>query len=686
MLSPQKLKRVAALPQLLRNRIRGPEDLKRFPGLKSAKLVTLDVFDTALLRSVAQPTDALALAAWRTDQRHNLNLGMRPLLEARRTSESTARQKARATRREEVTLDEIYATFPGPLSTAAPLMHAEELATERDICSANPAILAIYEQLVASNTPVAFLSDTYFPQPFLESLLFDSGYDGPHQVFVSSHFGTSKAHGALFAKVAAQLALQPRDIWHIGDNVQSDVLQARRSGLQALWYRPKLRRPTHQDRTKYARDERSLARSLMAGIPESLRDQTSTTAQPWKQMGVSVAGPLYLAFTQWLLKKSSEFSPERIYFCARDGQIVQKVYDRLRACHQSAPASSYLMASRRALLIPSLEKVDEVIAGHLVGGDHLAWLPVEEYLTRIRLNPDNYRAQMDQLGLPAGTMIDGEPKRAKLRRLLQDLEPEILGIARQERDLLLRYLQQEGCLDTGKLALCDIGWRGSLQRSLTAVAKEKHPDTEVVGYYFATYGPGHQANFGGPAYGWVIDGDLPESRRRILQSGITIVEFLFTARHGTVLHYADKQGAVEAALAPVGVNAEYADAADQVQREALRFVDRYIRAFSGLQPPALGLDDAFPLLARLIDRPTLAEAKAIGDLVLADGLGTFRFGQPIAQPPSFWQMLARPASIRDKFVQAPWRLGLLVRLLRSPELASAAMALRRRLELKPKSA
>src|SRR5580700_8192190 len=173
MVSPQKLKRVAALPLLLRNRIRGPEDLKRFPGLKSAKLVTLDVFDTALLRSVAQPTDALALAAWRTDQRHQLNLGMQPLLEARRTAESVARQKARAIGHEEVTLDEIYAAFPVALSSVAAFMHAEELATERDICSANPAILTIYKQLVASNTPVAFLSDIYFTQPFLESLLSD---------------------------------------------------------------------------------------------------------------------------------------------------------------------------------------------------------------------------------------------------------------------------------------------------------------------------------------------------------------------------------------------------------------------------------------------------------------------------------------------------------------------------------
>jgi FMN phosphatase YigB (HAD superfamily) len=685
MLSPWKIKRLAALPQLLRNRIRGPEDLKRFPGLASAKLVTLDVFDTALLRSVAQPLDVLALAAWRAEKRHALGFGMQTLLEARRAAESAARLLARANGREEVTLDEVYAALPAPFAAAAPALQAEELATERDICTANPAILAVYNHLVASGIPVAFLSDTYFSQAFLETLLLESGYDGPHRVFASSSFGTSKSHGALFALVAAQLAIEPAAIWHIGDNAQSDVLQARRSGLHALWYRPQLRRPSHQNQISYARDERALATSLLAGIPHSLQEP-SAAAPPWKQIGLSVAGPLYLAFTQWLLQKSCEVAPQHVYFCARDGQIIQKVYERLRSCYPLAPQSSYLMVSRRALLIPSLDHVSDKTANILVGGDHMAWLPVEEYLTRIRLDPANFTDEMSQHGVPSGTIIDGEAKRAKLRRLLQHLEPEIVRIAGQERLLLARYLAQEGCFETKHFAMCDIGWRGSLQRPLTSLVKETQPGTQITGYYFGTYGSERGADFGGPAHGWLIDADIPENRRRILQSGSAILDFLFTAQHGTVLNYAEEQETVVPTLAPVGITRNYGDAAGNIQRAALQFINQYVKAFSGLQPPPLDRNDVFPQLARLIDQPTLAEAKSVGDLVLADGLGTFNFGQPIAKPPALRQILIRPTCILDKFRQAPWRLGLLVRLIGSPKLACAAMALRRRLELKPKSA
>ena len=58
-----------------------------------------------------------------------------------------------------------------------------------------------------AGVPVAFLSDTYFSQSFLESLLLNSGYDGLHRVFPPpAPLRRFKSHGALFAKVAAQLA------------------------------------------------------------------------------------------------------------------------------------------------------------------------------------------------------------------------------------------------------------------------------------------------------------------------------------------------------------------------------------------------------------------------------------------------------------------------------------------------
>ena len=301
-----RLKRFFLIPWLLRRRIRNLNDLKRFPGFGSAKLVSFDVFDTALLRSVARPADTLALSAWRGEQRLACGIEMRTLLEARTEAEIQARRWARAEGREEVTLDEIYARLPSSLFRISPGLRVEELATERDICYPNPVILDIYRQVLASGIAVAFISDTTLPEAFLGELLAKNGFSGPHRIFASSSFGASKAHGGLFSLVASQIGISTSDIWHIGDNARSDVFHAHRAGVNGLWFRPKLRCQTHQEQNKPADEERGIAKSLMDGIPESLLAEGNCSAPPWQRIGLAVAGPLYLGFTQWLIKRQAD--------------------------------------------------------------------------------------------------------------------------------------------------------------------------------------------------------------------------------------------------------------------------------------------------------------------------------------------------------------------------------------------
>jgi predicted HAD superfamily hydrolase len=625
---------------------------------------------------MAQPADALALAAWRAERRFGYGIGMRALLGARLKAEKLARLNAQAEGREEVTLDEIYSRLPGLPPDTWPGLRDEELATERDVCYANPAILGIYRDIVASGTSVAFVSDTSLPTTFLETLLTEKGYTGPHKVFASSAFGTVKSRGKLFPLVASRLGVQPSEIWHIGDNARSDVVQAHRAGIHGLWYRPKLRRPTHQKRENAARDEREIARSLMAGIPRLLPAGSSATYSTWKGIGYTVAGPLYLGFTQWLMGKLAEFAPDRIYFCSRDGRIVQRVYEKLRKIYPDAPPSSYLMVSRRSLRFPTLERLDDLALDMLSGNHNRLWMPVEIYLTRVGLDPQDCHTAMLENGLPPGTLIHGAEKRRKLRSLFQDLENQVLSVARRERVVLVRYLEQEKCLDTQKQALCDIGWIGSLQMGLASVLKSERRSAQVSGYYLGTSGGVRQlAGTGGTALGWLIDAGIPEDRCRILYSGSSIAELLFTANHGSVRGYRDDEGRVTPIIEDLGIEATYVAAADAIQGAGLEFVDRYVKAFGDLPAVDLDQDDVFPALARLINRPTFLEAKTIGELTPLNGFGNALLGQPIAQPPSFWQSVAKPWTTVARFRQAPWRLGFLVRFFRIPRVASAAMTI-----------
>jgi predicted HAD superfamily hydrolase len=671
-----EVQRVFLLPWLLRWRIRDGNDLQRFAGIRSAKVVTFDVFDTALLRSVAQPADVLAVAAWRAERRFGYGIGMRALLYARRKAETLARRHAWAEGREEVTLDEIYANLAPLPPDVGPGLRDEELATERDVCYANPTILAIYRDMIASGTSVAFVSDTSLSETSLESLLFEKGYSGPHRVFASSAFGTTKARGKLFPLVASRLGVQPSEIWHIGDNSRSDVLQARRAGVNGLWYRPKLRAPTYRERGKAAGDERGIAKSLMSGIPQLLSSESSAGESTWRAIGITVAGPLYLGFTQWLMGKLADVVPDRIYFCSRDGRIVQRVYELLRKFYPAAPPASYLMVSRRSLRFPTVERLDDPALDMLCGNHNRLWMPVETYLTRVGLDPWECRTAMLAHGLSPGTLIHGAEKRRKLRGLFQTLESEVLRVARRERIALVRYLEQEKCLDAQRLALCDIGWAGSLQMGLASVLKSEHRAAEIAGYYLGTGGEVRQlAGTGGTAAGWLIDVGEPEDRCRILYNGTSIAELMFTANHGTVREYRDEEGRVIPILEQLGIEATYVAAAEATQAAGLEFVDRYLKAFGDLPAIDLNRDDVFPALARLIERPTNLEANTIGELIPLNGFGNALLGEPIAKPPSFWQSVVNPSRTLAKFRQAPWRSGFLVRFFRIPRVASAAMTI-----------
>jgi hypothetical protein len=82
-------------------RVRDRDAILRRLGFSDASLVTLDVFDTALVRSVAQPVDAFWLAAWRLQRRRsgdNMPLDIEAIC-ARADRGRTCRARAGARRR-----------------------------------------------------------------------------------------------------------------------------------------------------------------------------------------------------------------------------------------------------------------------------------------------------------------------------------------------------------------------------------------------------------------------------------------------------------------------------------------------------------------------------------------------------------------------------------------------------------
>ena len=642
-------------------------------------MVTLDIFDTSLRRTVERPVDVFGLTAWRFAQRRGKHLEGATFTLARVAAEASARVEARSQGRAEVTLPEIYAKLdPSIASSWRNDLMFEELATERDVCLPDPEILALYNDLRDLGVPIAFVSDTYFPTQFVRDLLTESGFLGQNTVFTSCEVGESKHDGGLFDAVAREARVDLKSMVHVGDNVHSDVSMAKRRGVRAMWYAPS--RDCRVASVQRGDPEAELAACVMQGAAASFAGRREKKdSPPWRKVGCDVAAPLYLGFTQWMIAGVQRVMPDVALFCARDGLVVMKVYDRLRSAYSMLPESHYLLVSRRSLVFPAFDNIGPSELDFLCGS--AVDIPVSEYFRRIGLDGDAHRQVIEAHGLSVSSIVSSRAEKQTLRAIMHELRSRILEVIAAERHVLLRYLGEVGSDSWQRIAICDVGWHGSLQEALRKVLRPTKPDLQVFGYYVGTSDRvRYVARPANVLEGWLWNAGLPQRRMDVQENGREVMEFLFTARHPSIIGRTF-DGNVTAPIYDEEAAADLGnrEAAAAVQEFALACIDRYMRAFGGLRPARLCAEDAYRRLARLVEKPTRAEARFIGALVHVAGFGGSQTGQPLAVAPPFLDALRHPRAFRRLYRECRWPTGFFTAFVGSWRLAFVYRAIRNRL-------
>lgn len=199
----------------------------------SCKAVSFDVFDTILLRPCLRAVDMFRLVQKRCGLDNSFP-------DIRQKAEWMVRNESAAS--EEITLTEIYKKIQkilGFTSTKIDQIYEEEIKTELDHLCINPEIKSLYEMALSEHKKIIFCSDMYLPQNIITSALQQNGIREVSSLYVSSNFGCTKSTGSLFNIMLKDLSYQgimPKEVIHIGDNRISDVLNARRAGIQAVWY------------------------------------------------------------------------------------------------------------------------------------------------------------------------------------------------------------------------------------------------------------------------------------------------------------------------------------------------------------------------------------------------------------------------------------------------------------------
>lgn len=205
---------------------------------------------------------------------------------------------------------------------------------------------AIHEvrEAKGSGSRLLLLTDMYLPRAAIEALLEKVGLEGAFdEVHISGECGHSKHTGQLYHHIRKCLAEESE--WsHEGDNMFSDVRQAKKAGLRAQWRGGAL--PNERERSLQLENEDG----RVAGFARISRLGGMGQSTNFRAVGANISGPVFYPYVRWVLETAKAQGVETLYFLSRDGQLLCRIAEAVRGRDATFPDCRYLYGSRQAWL------------------------------------------------------------------------------------------------------------------------------------------------------------------------------------------------------------------------------------------------------------------------------------------------------------------------------------------------
>jgi FMN phosphatase YigB (HAD superfamily) len=453
------------------------------------RLVIFDIFDTLLVRPMLDPEQIKAVVA----RRAGAGIGD-AYLQWRVKAENAARAQAGRDVGLPAIIDEL-GRMAGLDQPSVQRLVDLETSVELASVGPRPDLPALLRHAASCGKRVVLASDMYLPRATIETMLEKFGIDGWHALYVSSDVGMRKDAGILYDHILKQHSVSPDEVLVVGDNERSDFQIPADRGMRTLHVlrAVELARASRRLMPLIERAEQGgeldddialgliVRRFFSQGFHPRFDADAIVPTPDARAIGYMVAGPLCVAFVQWLLARARTDGVARLFFLAREGQFLKQVFDRLTDGASNAPASEYLVVSRRAVNVPAISTLADVLAiAEAYYGPH----SLEDYLLErfgLVLSPDELKALFKRgLWSPGRPVMIRNEDISHLEPLLEALLPLILRQGRRERPGLLAYLAQQLLVDDGSCAVVDIGYSGTIQRRLNTLL-----GGGVHGYYMA---------------------------------------------------------------------------------------------------------------------------------------------------------------------------------------------------------
>lgn len=318
-------------------------------------VISFDIFDTLLIRPYIKPNDL-----FKHMELYSNSIGFAKAREE-------AEYKARCNKNkddEDITIDDIYNNIKDDFKNLKNL----EIDFETNLLKINKEIFEIYNIALSKNKDIYIISDMYLSSKILNTILFKNGYKNFKKIYVSSETKKTKHTGSMYKLFLDENNLRPQQVLHIGDSLIADIKSAKKYNINTFYY-PKLQEQFFKIKENkvykdlYTLSQNSLDISIYLSLLIEKWNNNRTYYKNiktdekiyWEKIGYELGGILCYGFSKFILDISKQNNFKNLFFIARDGFILKKVFDLFNEKN----IKTYYLYAQRMLKIKCLKTYDK---------------------------------------------------------------------------------------------------------------------------------------------------------------------------------------------------------------------------------------------------------------------------------------------------------------------------------------
>ena len=534
----------------------------------------------------------------------------------------------------ETTIDEIYDCFNNYSDEEKQIALNMEIETEKENLIPNLVLKKMIDDLLEQGKKIIIISDMYFNDEIISDLLKYFGFKFDY-IFVSSDYQCRKSNGKMYKLVLNKIKVNKKRMIHIGDNKVSDYLMCKIKGIDSFLWK------------KGNRNHTEVLKKLGNKNYDNLYNfiNKKKGLNFYSEIGYKYFGPVLYGFCNWIMNEKKEKKLDQICFLSRDGQIVSKAFSIIYEVNYP-----YFLASRRTLTVPLLENISS-------NQDILDIIPyikrnesISSFFKKVGIDNVELKNNMEK---KYGSNIQREFLLSeKGKEFFSDIKDYIKENSKIEKKAARNYIEKN--LKKGRIGLVDIGWYGTMQKSIDKICNMFDLNYSFYGLYFGLldkrnsdnnleadgfiYNYKENNNMYNPAYIYGFNG---------------LIELIFTADHPSARKYVMNGNKCTCILEEnVG---EYSEFVKEVQKGALDFISDFKKSNINF---ILG-KESFKPLEDLLLNPTLPECYLLGNLKFYDA-----YFEKIIQFDGWKKFLLNPKSNIKKFLNSNWKIGYIKEMFR----------------------